>query len=181
MYSMCLNVMWLGPHRAIFKNEELHLSIVTKPHPDKDKLYNINVGPIILSILIIVPASFSGHWWIPLPVKLLVTNSCAVTVQQLMLFLYGIWPFHSGIAISQYTIYVKWLLYINSFTVKKVSNVPHQLAEKNLNVSIHAGLCISGKMITDTEKTLVANLKYETIWNQKLMFKDTNIQTIPKV
>jgi len=59
--------------------------------------------------------------------------------------------------------------------------VPHQLAEKDLNVSIQAGLCISGKMITDTEKTLVVNLKYETIWNQKLMFKDTNIQTIPKV
>ena len=70
---------------------------------------------------------------------------------------------------------------INSFTIKKVSNVPHQLIEKDLNVSIQAGLSVGGKMITNMETTSVVNLKYETIWNHKLLFKDTNIQSIPKV
>ena len=59
--------------------------------------------------------------------------------------------------------------------------MPYQLIEKDLNVSIQAGLSVGGTMITNMEATSVVNLKYETIWNHKLLFKDTNIQSIPKV
>ena len=62
-----------------------------------------------------------------------------------------------------------------------MSNVPRELVEKDLSVIIQAGLSVGGKMITDLEKSSAADLKHETIWNQKLLFKDTNIQNIPKV
>ncbi|XP_065912685.1 phosphatidylinositol 4,5-bisphosphate 3-kinase catalytic subunit gamma isoform-like isoform X2 [Dysidea avara] len=131
--------------RAIFKSEELHLSVVSKPHLNKDNSYDIN-WPLVDPFTGKAPSH-----------QRLCSDSTAINPLSL-------WD----------------LTFPFSFTIKKVSNVPHQLIEKDLNVSIQAGLSVGGKMITNMETTSVVNLKYETIWNHKLLFKDTNIQSIPK-
>ena len=38
-----VNYYWINFYRAIFKKQDLHLSIVNKPSSFKDQLYNINV------------------------------------------------------------------------------------------------------------------------------------------